>query len=118
MLAGEVEKGLDIVRVLRKRYDGRVRNPFNEYECGHWYARAMASYGMIQGLSGLRYDRVDRVLHIDSRIGNDFKAFISAETGYGTAGLENGKPFIRVLEGTIDIDRCLVSGKVEQMTSL
>ena len=44
MLEGMVEEGLDIVRTCRDRYDGRFRNPFNEYECGHWYARAMASY--------------------------------------------------------------------------
>lgn len=60
MMKGEVEKGLDIVRECRERYDGRVRNPFNEIECGHWYARAMASYGMLQGLTGVRYDAVDK----------------------------------------------------------
>jgi len=58
MLLGEVERGLEIVRVCRARYDGRVRNPFNEYECGHWYARAMSSYGLLQGLSGARYAAV------------------------------------------------------------
>lgn len=41
MLQGEVEKGLEIVRACRQRYDGSVRNPFNEYECGHWYGRAL-----------------------------------------------------------------------------
>lgn len=34
MFEGEVEKGLEIVRTCRDRYNGRVRNPFNEYECG------------------------------------------------------------------------------------
>lgn len=56
---GEVEKGLDIVRTVRKRYDGKVRNPFNEYECGSWYARALSSYSLLQALTGLRYDAVD-----------------------------------------------------------
>ncbi|MEO9005121.1 MAG: GH116 family glycosyl hydrolase, partial [Ginsengibacter sp.] len=42
MLMGKVKEGLEIVRYCRDRYDGRVRNPFNEYECGHWYARAMS----------------------------------------------------------------------------
>jgi hypothetical protein len=68
MAMGEVEKGLEIVREVRKRYDGRVRNPFNEYECGHWYARAMASYGLLQGLTGVRYDAVDQVLYVDSKL--------------------------------------------------
>ena len=35
MLMGEVDKALEIVRACRDRYDGRVRNPFDEYECGH-----------------------------------------------------------------------------------
>ena len=30
MLMDEVELGLDIVKEVRKRYDGRIRNPFNE----------------------------------------------------------------------------------------
>jgi uncharacterized protein (DUF608 family) len=47
-MVGEREKCLDIVRAARNRYDGRVRNPYNEYECGHWYARAMSSYALLQ----------------------------------------------------------------------
>ena len=65
MLMGLVEEGLEIVRVCRDRYDGRVRNPFNEYECGHWYARAMSSYALLQGLSGARYDAVEKVLYLE-----------------------------------------------------
>ncbi|MHC4887633.1 MAG: GH116 family glycosyl hydrolase, partial [Planctomycetota bacterium] len=47
-MVGEKEKCLEIVRAARRRYDGRVRNPYNEYECGHWYARAMSSYALLQ----------------------------------------------------------------------
>jgi len=105
MFEGEVEKGLDIVRTLRKRYDGTVRNPFNEYECGNWYARALSSYSMIQALTGVRYDAVDKVLYIDSKIGNNFRSFLSTEKGYGTVGLKNGEPFIEVRNGEIPINR-------------
>ena len=108
---GEVEKGLDIVRTCRDRYDGRVRNPFNEYECGSWYARAMASYGLIQALTGVRYDAVDKTLYIDSKVGDDFRSFLSTASGYATVGLEAGKPFIRVHEGAIEIRKCVVSGR-------
>ncbi|MDR1720078.1 MAG: hypothetical protein LBR67_08200 [Dysgonamonadaceae bacterium] len=109
MFEGEVAKGLDIVRACRQRYDGRIRNPFNEYECGAWYARAMASYGMIEGLTGVRYDAVDATLYIDSRVGNNFTSFLSTATGFGNVGLKNGKPFLEVKYGSIDVKKCLVS---------
>ena len=70
IMMGMVEEGLDIVRTCRKRYDGKTRNPFNEYECGHWYARALSSYGLLQGLTGIRYDAVEDILYIDSKIGD------------------------------------------------
>lgn len=111
MMKGEVEKGLDIVRECRKRYDGRVRNPFNEIECGHWYARAMASYGMLQGLTGVRYDAVDKTMYIDSKIG-DFKSFISTDTGFGTIEWKAGKPVLNVVYGSIDVKRYNVAGKI------
>lgn len=110
MLAGEVEKGLDIVRACRDRYNGSVRNPFNEYECGHWYARALASYGLLQGLTGVRYDAVDKTLYIDSKVG-DFTSFLSTNTGFGTVELKNGKPHVSIASGTIDINKYIISGK-------
>jgi len=105
---GELDKGLDIVRTLRKRYDGTVRNPFNEYECGSWYARAMSSYSLLQALTGARYDAVSKTLVINSKIGSDFRSFISTATGYGTVGLKNGKPFIEVKRGDIPIKKIIV----------
>jgi uncharacterized protein (DUF608 family) len=104
MLSGEVEKGLEIVRACRDRYDGRVRNPFDEYECGHWYARAMSSYGMLQGLTGVRYDAVTQEMFINSKIG-DFTSFISTETGFGNIGLKNGKPFLDTVFGEITVKK-------------
>jgi len=104
MMHGEVEKGLDIVREARRRYDGTFRNPFNEYECGHWYARALSSYALMQGLTGLFYDALDKTLHINSQIGNNFQCFISTETGYGLAGLRNGDPFLEVVSGHIEVN--------------
>ncbi len=108
MMKGLVEEGLDIVRTCRDRYDGRIRNSFDEYECGHWYARALASYGLLQGLTGVRYDAVDKILFIDSRIGDDFTSFLSTETGFGNVGLDNGKPFVDVKMGKIDIEEVIV----------
>jgi hypothetical protein len=114
MFKGEVEKGLDIVRECRERYNGSVRNPFNEYECGSWYARAMSSYAMLEGLTGVRYDAVDKTLYIDSRVG-DFLSFLSTGTGFGNVGLKEGKPFINVVYGQIDVKKVLVSGTEKQL---
>jgi len=102
MMMGEVEKGLEILRTCRERYDGRIRNPFDEYECGHWYARAMSGYALLQGLTGVRYDALTGTLFIDTRIG-DFTSFISTETGFGNVGLEKGEPFLKVAYGNIDV---------------
>ncbi len=101
MLMGEVDRGLEIVRTTRDRYDSHVRNPFDEYECGHWYARALASYGLIQGLTGVRYDAVERTLYIQPRIPGDFRAFLSTASGFGVVGLRNGEPFVDVRHGSI-----------------
>ena len=115
MLEGFVEEGLEIVRICRDRYDGRVRNPFNEYECGHWYARAMSSYGLLQGLTGVFYDAIDKTLYIDSKIGDNFRSFFSCNSGFGTVGLANGKPFVKMVMGSIHIDKYVISGKVVKL---
>jgi uncharacterized protein (DUF608 family) len=105
VLMGEVEAGLEIVRTCRARYDGRVRNPFDEYECGHWYARALASYGLLQSWSGARYDAVDKVLHLSPARPGDFRCFLSTAKGYGVVGVRDGKPFLDVQSGAIDVSR-------------
>ena len=105
MIVGHVREGLEVVRAARDRYDGRARNPFNEYECGHWYARAMASYGLLQGLTGARYDAVDRTLYLTPSIAGDFRAFVATATGYGTVGVSDGRPFVEVRHGEIPYDR-------------
>ena len=103
MLLGKVSEGLEIVRTCRARYDGKVRNPYDEYECGHWYGRALSSYAMLQGLSGARYDAVDKTLHLQPSIKGDFRSFLSTATGYGTVGVRNGEPFLKVKSGQIEV---------------
>jgi uncharacterized protein (DUF608 family) len=111
IMEGMVDKGLLIVRTCRQRYDGRYRNPFDEYECGHWYARAMSSYGLLQGLTGVRYDAVDKTLFLNSSVGKEFQVFLSTETGFGLAGMKEGKPFLEVKWGDIPVDHFFVAGK-------
>ena len=59
----------------------------------------------------MRYDAVEKSLYIDSKVGDNFKSFLSTNTGFGTVELKQGKPVIKVVYGDIDIQNCLVSGK-------
>jgi hypothetical protein len=107
MMLGHVDQGLEIVRACRKRYDGALRNPLNEYECGHWYGRALASFALIQGLTGMWYDAVDDTLRIDSRIG-DFRAPLFTAGGYGTVEFTDGKATLSVASGEIPLSETIV----------
>ena len=105
---GQIQKGLDIVRTCRRRYDGRVRNPFDEYECGHWYARAMSSYALIEALTGVRYDAVGKTLYVDSKVGN-FTSFLSTANGFGNVVYYNGKAVVHAVYGTIPVEKIVVA---------
>ena len=59
---GDIDNGLRCIQAIRDRYDGRKRNPFDEAECGHHYARAMVSWAAVLALSGFRYSAVDQTI--------------------------------------------------------
>jgi uncharacterized protein (DUF608 family) len=69
---GMKEQGLRCIRYIRDRYDGRKRNPFDEAECGHHYARAMASWAAVLALSGFRYSGVSKTLTFAPQAGTHF----------------------------------------------
>jgi uncharacterized protein (DUF608 family) len=108
LMKGYTKEGLDIVRACRNRYDGIKRNPYNEYECGHWYARAMASYALMQGYTGVRYDALTKTLYAAKNNANSYKTFLSTATGYGNVVMDNGKITVKVISGKIDIERYVV----------
>ena len=56
---GKPREALRLVRDIRARYDGRKRNPFDEAECGHHYARALASWGLIPACTGFYYSALE-----------------------------------------------------------
>ena len=81
---GLVDEGLTLVNAVRQRYDGRVRNPWNEYECGNYYARALASYGVLLALTGFRYSAPARRLDLGPRLGPRKGCFFFAvDSGWG-----------------------------------
>lgn len=108
-LTGRVKEAVEVVSACRARYDGRSRNPFNEYECGHWYARAMSSYALLQSLGGARYDAVEKTLYLQPSLRGDYRVFLATATGYGTVGMKKGRPFVEVKQGTIDVQRIVTA---------
>jgi uncharacterized protein (DUF608 family) len=86
---GLVKEGLDVVRAVRGRYDGARRNPWDEEECGHHYARAMSSWALLLALSGYRYDGVSQEIAfgpVEKR--DDFRSFWSCGSGWGTVSVK------------------------------
>ena len=49
---GMITEALAICRGVNERYHPSKHNPWNEIECGDHYARALASWGVLIGLSG------------------------------------------------------------------
>lgn len=100
---GFVKEGLDIVKTCRERYNGKTRNPFNEYECGNWYARALASYCLLWAYTGVRYDAVDKTLYYSLKNADNYRVFLSTETGYGIVNVQNRQVNVEIVEGKIDV---------------
>lgn len=85
MYENMLEEGLKIVDGVRSRHNGIARNPWNEFECGHHYARAMASWSLLTALSGFRYNAPKKKIAFGPKVcASDFKCFYSTGTGWGT----------------------------------
>lgn len=90
---GLIEPALKIVETARGRYDGRRRdgldsgpggNPFNELECGKFYARAMSSFGLLLAAQGFILDGPAGILGFQPRWRpEDHRSFFVAAEGWG-----------------------------------
>lgn len=96
--SGMLDEGLEIVRSIRKRYDGEYRNPFAEMECGDSYVRSLASYTLINTAVGLSYDMYRESISFDPilKFSKDgyFKSFFAAGEAFGT--IEVGPKYIEM----------------------
>ncbi len=81
---GMVNEGIEVVRNSRMRHDGEKRNPWDEPECGHHYARAMSSWSAFVSLSGFIYDGPNATVTAAPKISHaDFRCFWATGTGWG-----------------------------------
>jgi uncharacterized protein (DUF608 family) len=84
---GMEEEGRECIERVRGRYDGAQRNPYDEAECGHHYARAMASWAALLAWTGFRYSAVTGTLTLAPRPG---RFFWSSGYGWGEYTLAEG----------------------------
>lgn len=85
MAEGMVAQGIEVIQNVRRRYDGERRNPWNEAECGHHYARAMASWSAVLMLSGFQYDGAAKRVTARPRLNRrKFQCFFSTASGWGS----------------------------------
>jgi uncharacterized protein (DUF608 family) len=110
LYAGMVREGLECINAVRARYDGEKRNPWDEAECGHHYARAMAAWTGILALSGFRYHGGLECVSVTPRVtlGTTFRSFWSTANGWGTFTLAGGKLSVRVDHGKLACRMCVL----------
>ncbi len=113
---GMEEEGLEVIRNIRDRYNGSKRNPFDEAECGHHYARAMASWSAVLALSGFHYSGVDKTIRFTDRPGNYFWSNGSA---WGVCEIQKeGEELMvdfSVLHGQVELSRFMIDERAEKL---
>lgn len=97
------------ISAIRDRFDGAKRNPFSEPECGHHYARAMASWSSVIALSSFQYSGIERSMSFTSRPG---RYFWSNGSAWGICTVDDGKAELEVKHGSLLLDRFEAGGKV------
>jgi len=111
---GMEKQGLKMIDAIRARYDGAKRNPFDEEECGHHYARAMASWGAVLAISGFDYSAITQTLTFAARVG---KWFWSNGAAWGTCDIRRrGKKMVVklvVMHGEIALATLKLAGHGE-----
>ncbi len=114
---GFVTEGLTLVKAMRSRYDGKTRNPWNEYECGNYYARAMASYSLLAALAGFRYSAVEKTFWLAPKLQvRPFNCFFSTASAYGSIELGQKSLRVRVIEGELEIEKLVLAGSAHAGT--
>ena len=104
---GLVEEARRIVRVARSRYDGRLRadlnsgpggNPFNELECGKFYARAMSCWSLLIASQGQVLEGPRGLLGFRPNWQpEDHRSFFTAPEAWGL--------FVQQRQGTRQVER-------------
>jgi uncharacterized protein (DUF608 family) len=107
---GLTEEGLSIVRTARARHDGHRRNPWNEIECGSYYARSMSSFALVNAWSGFSYDLTKGAIGFDPKQQGDGSWFWSVGEGWGVVSRSGNRVRLEVRYGRLDLTTLSFAG--------
>ncbi|SDR48449.1 GH116 family glycosyl-hydrolase [Pseudovibrio sp. Tun.PSC04-5.I4] len=102
---GYKQEGLNITETARKRYDGARRNPYNEMECGSYYARSLSSYALVNAWSGFTCDMVQGSITFQFDQNEKACVFWASGSAWGQCYWENGSLRLSVIHGTLALKR-------------
>ena len=111
IMHGLVDEGVAVVGAVRQRHNGARRNPFNDIECGSYYARSMSAWQLVNAWGGFSADQVDGVLSFSPKSAGDYRVFWSSGTAWGELARQGEALSLRVLGGDIGGARIVVDGK-------
>ena len=116
---GMVTPGVACIADIRRRYDGERRNPWDEAECGHHYARAMAAWSGVLALSGFHYHGAQRHMSIAPRLSvRPFTCFWSTGTGWGIFSLSPSTFTLGLEFGTLPLQSVELPAAAQAKASL
>ena len=109
---GYIEEGVAVVRGVRARHDGVRRNPWNEFECGFHYARALSSWALLLALSGCTYHGPNAHLRFAPRVStNDFRCLFTAGKAWGSIRTRGTRATLTVRGGQLNLRRLEIDGR-------
>lgn len=104
LLLGRCASAAQVLRAVRARHDGRRRNPFDEAEHGHHYARSLASWGTVWAWSGAVWDGTAGALRLPEKPRGDVVLW-AAGSAWGTAYEQSGDLVVELGSGSIAVDQ-------------
>ncbi|HEY9324741.1 MAG TPA: GH116 family glycosyl-hydrolase [Agromyces sp.] len=107
--AGLVDEALLVERTLRDRYDGTVRNPWNEIECGNHYARSLASWALLLAFSGAQWDAPTRTLSFDPAADGSY--LFTTGSAWGRVEIDGDELSLHLDGGVLDLERVVLRGR-------
>jgi uncharacterized protein (DUF608 family) len=116
--AGMLKEGLETIENVRRRYDGERRNPWDEPECGHHYARAMSAWSNVIAFSGFDYHGASKAITLMPKTAAEFTSFFSTGLGWGLFSTGPSRAEITVTEGSLPLKSIRVPLAAGRKTSI